>query len=136
VKYLLDTCVLGDCARSEGNTLARLKATPLELIAASSITVMEVEFGLALDASRARKLAPVIHALLDAIAVVPYDADDARASAALRAALQKKGRPIGAYGVLIAGCAMARGLVLVSSNAREFGRVGGLKLENWRERQA
>ena len=136
MKYLLDTCVLSDCARGEGNTLARLKATPLELIAASSITVMEVEFGLALDASRARKLAPVIHALLDAIAVVPYDADDARASAALRAAMHKKGRPIGAYDVLIAGCAMARGLVLISSNACEFGRVGGLKLENLRERQA
>ena len=96
---------------------------------------MEVEFGLALNASRARKLAPVMHALLDAIAVVHYDTDDARASAMLRAALHKKGRPIGAYDVLIAGCAMARDLVLVSSNEREFGRVYGLRLENWRERQ-
>jgi tRNA(fMet)-specific endonuclease VapC len=136
VKYLLDTCVLSDYARGEVNTLARLKATPPELIAASSITVMEIEFGLALNASRARKLAPVMHALLDAIAVLHYDTDDARASATLRAALRKKGVPIGAYDVLIAGSAMARGLVLVSSNEREFGRVAGLKLENWRERQA
>ncbi|MBI4191124.1 MAG: type II toxin-antitoxin system VapC family toxin, partial [Betaproteobacteria bacterium] len=54
------------------------------------------------------------------------------ATAALRAALQKKGRPIGAYDVLIAGCALARGLVLVTSNEREFRRVGGLRIENWR----
>lgn len=135
MKYLLDTCVLSDYARGDVNTLARLKATPPELVAASSITVMEIEFGLALNIARARKLAPVMHALLDSITVLHYDADDARASATLRATLSKKGRPIGAYDVQIAGCALARGLVLVSSNEREFGRVAGLKLENWRNHQ-
>lgn len=132
MKYLLDTCVLSDYARGDGNTHAHLKATPPQLVAVSSITVMEIEFGLALNAARARRLAPVMHALLDAITVLHYEGDDARASATLRAALSKKGRPIGAYDVLIAGCALARGLVLVSSNEREFGRVAGLKLENWR----
>ena len=112
----------------------RLKATPPELIAASSITVMEIEFGFALNVARARKLAPVMHALLDAITVLHYDTDDARASATLRASLSRKGRPIGAYDVLIAGCALARSLVLVSSNEREFRRVAGLPLDNWRER--
>lgn len=99
----------------------------------SSITAMEVEFGLALNAQRARRLAPVMRALLGAIAVLPYEVEDARATAALRAALQKKGRPIGAYDALIAGCALARGLVLITSNEREFGRVSGLTIENWRK---
>ena len=133
MRYLLDTCVLSDFARGDANTLERVKVAPPEHIAVSSITAMEVEFGLALDAARARRLAPVMHALLGAMAVLPYDAEDARATATLRAALQKKGRPIGAYDALIAGCALARGLVLVTSNEREFGRVGGLKIENWRK---
>jgi tRNA(fMet)-specific endonuclease VapC len=133
LRYLLDTCVLSDFARGDTNTLDRVKATPPEHIAVSSITAMEVEFGLALDASRARRLAPVMHALLGAITVLPYDAEDARATGALRAALQKKGRPIGAYDALIAGCALARGLVIVTSNEREFSRVGGLRIENWRK---
>ena len=94
---------------------------------------MEIEFGLALDPARARGLTPVMHALLQAIAILPYGIEDARATATLRAALQKKGRPIGAYDALIAGCALARGLVLVTSNEREFGRVGGLRVENWRK---
>ena len=132
MKYLLDTCVLSDYARGDENTLVRLKATPPELVATTSITVMEVEFGLELNSVRARKLAPVMHALLDAIEVLHYDSEDARASARLRAALSKKGLPIGAYDVLIAGCALARGLILVSSNEGEFSRVPGLKLENWR----
>jgi predicted nucleic acid-binding protein len=33
----------------------------------------------------------------------------------------------------IAGCALARGLVLVTSNTGEFARVAGLVLEDWRE---
>jgi tRNA(fMet)-specific endonuclease VapC len=131
--YLLDTCVLSDFARGDAVTLDRVKTTPPEHVAVSSITAMEIEFGLALNAQRARRLAPVMHALLGAIAILPYELADARATAALRAVLQKKGRPIGAYDALIAGCALARGLVLVTSNEREFGRVSGLRIENWRK---
>jgi len=74
-----------------------------------------------------------MHALLGAVSIFPYGLEDARATAMLRASLQKKGRPIGTYDVLIAGCALARGLVLVTSNEREFSRVGGLRIENWRK---
>ena len=49
----------------------------------------------------------------------------------LRAALERVGQPIGAYDVLIAGQALRRGLTLVTSNAREFGRVKGLLWEDW-----
>lgn len=94
---------------------------------------MEIEFGLALNAQRARRLAPVMRGLFEAITIFPYEIQDVSATATLRAALQKKGRPIGAYDVLIAGSALARGLVLVTSNEREFSRVSGLKLENWRK---
>jgi tRNA(fMet)-specific endonuclease VapC len=133
LRYLLDTCVLSDFARGDTNTLHRIKLTSPEEIAVSSITAMEVEFGLVLNAQRARRLAPIMHALLQAVSILPYDVQDGRATASLRAALQKKGRPIGAYDALIAGCALARGLVLVTSNEREFSRVGGLRIENWRK---
>lgn len=95
---------------------------------------MEVEFGLKLNPTRARKLAPVMYALLQAIGIISYGFEDARATAALRAALREKGRPIGAYDALIAGCALAHGLILVTSNEREFRRVSGLQIENWRMR--
>lgn len=58
---------------------------------------MEIEFDLKLDPARGRKLAPVMHALLQAITILPYGIEDARATAMLRATLQKRGRPIGAY---------------------------------------
>jgi tRNA(fMet)-specific endonuclease VapC len=133
MKLLLDTCVLSDFARGDARTISRLTSSSPSALAVSSVTVMEIEFGLALDPIRARKLTPVMHALLGAVTIVPYNAADAHATATLRAALQKKGRPIGAYDVLIAGCALARGLILVTSNEREFGRVGGLQVQNWRK---
>lgn len=130
--WLLDTCVLSDFARGEAGTLRRLKAASPAEIAVSAITVMEVEYGLARAPVRAARVGPVMRALLGAISIVPFSAEDARAAAALRAALDGKGRPIGAYDLLIAGCALSRGMALVTSNTREFGRVSGLRVENWR----
>lgn len=134
MRYLLDTCVLSDFTRGEPNTLTHLKSTPTSQVAVSSVAAMEVEFGLALDRGRARRLGAIVQALLDTVAILPYDVEDARATAVLRAALQKRGRPIGAYDALIAGTALARGLVLVTSNESEFRRVAGLQVENWRKR--
>ena len=61
----------------------------------------------------------------------PFDDDDARAAGAVRAELEVTGKPIGAYDVLLAGQARRRGATLVTSNVREFGRVAGLKWEDW-----
>ena len=60
-----------------------------------------------------------------------FDEDDAREAGAVRAELERAGRPIGAYDVLIAGHARRRGARLVTSNVREFERVAGLKWEDW-----
>jgi tRNA(fMet)-specific endonuclease VapC len=92
---------------------------------------MELEFGLALDPARARRIRPAVEALLDSIAVDLTPAD-ARAAATVRAALERRGRPVGPYDILIAGVALARGLVLVTANTREFARIDGLTVETWR----
>jgi tRNA(fMet)-specific endonuclease VapC len=132
MKYLLDTCTVSDFVKGQTNVLARVKTTPPNLIAVSTLTRMEVGYGLALNAERARKLAPVLDAFFSAIATLPFDEADAQAAAAIRAALKTKGQPIGAYDVLIAGTALARGLVVVTSNVSEFKRVSGLQVEDWR----
>ncbi len=64
-----------------------------------------------------------MEAFLSSIAILPFEDADANAAGAIRAALQKQGQPIGAYDVLIAGCALARGLVVVTSNLGEFQRI-------------
>ena len=130
--YLLDTCTVSDFVKGQPNVLARVKAIPPSLIAVSALTRMEVDYGLALNNERARKLAPMLDAFFSTIATLPFDEADAKAAAAIRAALKTQGQPIGAYDVLIAGTALTRGLVVVTSNASEFKRVSGLQVEDWR----
>lgn len=68
--------------------------------------------------------------LLD-FAIAPFDEEAAHAGGAVRAALEKKGAPIGPLDTLIAGHALRLGATLVTDNTREFSRVPGLKLQNW-----
>ena len=132
MKYLLDTCTVSDFVKGQPNVLARIKATPPNLIVVSALTRMEVDHGLALNTERAKKLAPILDAFFSTIATLPFDEADAQAAAAIRATLKTQGQPIGAYDVLIAGTGVARGLVVVTSNVGEFKRVSGLHIEDWR----
>jgi tRNA(fMet)-specific endonuclease VapC len=131
-RYLLDTNVISDFVRGDEAVRARLHATAPSEIAVSTISVMEIDYGLALAPARAKKLRPALTALLDAVSVVHFTSEDARAAAAVRAAQRRLGRPVGPYDVLLAGTALARGQVLVTANEAEFSRISGLLVENWR----
>ncbi len=132
MRYLLDTCAVSDFAQGQPEVLARVKATAPDELAASVLTEMEVAYGLLLNPKLARRLKPVMDAFFGAIRVLPYDRKAAEATAIARAYLKRRGRPIGAYDVLIAGTALAHELVLVTSNVREFKQVEGLGIEDWR----
>ncbi|MFM2450897.1 MAG: hypothetical protein RIS44_3347 [Pseudomonadota bacterium] len=134
MKYLLDTCTVSDFVKGESGVLAAVKATRPQQIAISVVTQMEIEYGLLLNAARAKKLAPLLDAFLASIHILPFEEVDAKACASVRAALREQGQPIGPYDSQIAGTALARGLVVVTSNLGEFQRVGGLRVENWRDR--
>ncbi|HWT12245.1 MAG TPA: PIN domain-containing protein [Allosphingosinicella sp.] len=97
-------------------------------IALSAIVLHELYFG----AYGGRAGADDIDRLrtLD-MAVLDFGPEDARVAAEIRADLRRKAMPIGPYDLLIAGQALARGLVVVTANGREFERVEGLKVEDW-----
>ena len=65
------------------------------------------------------------------LGVLPYDSGAAAHTADIRANLERRGLPIGAYDLMIAGHARSRGLVVVTGNLREFNRVEGLRCEDW-----
>lgn len=132
MKYLLDTCTISDFVRGEPGVLEAVKRTAPDQIAISTVTRMEIEYGLLLNPQRAKRLAPLLDALLATITTLTFDGPDATAAAATRAALHRQGRPIGPYDCQIAGTGLARGLVVVTSNVGEFQRVSGLQVENWR----
>ena len=63
--------------------------------------------------------------------VIEFDKEDARQAGEVRAWLAAQGQAIGPYDVLIAGQAVARNVILVTRNTREFGRVPRLRIEDW-----
>ena len=132
--YLLDTNVLSDFARGEQTVMARLRQEAPRQLTVSVITEMEVEHGLARNPNLAPRVREAMRTLLNAISVLPFEREDARVTAQLRASLNSQGTPIGAYDLLLAACALRRGLKIVTRNAREFARIGGLGLEDWQNR--
>lgn len=95
----------------------------------SSVTAAELYFGAARTGSQ-RNL-DALRRLIATLEVASFDAVAAEVSGSLRAWLASQGTPIGPYDTLIAAHAHALGVTLVSNNTREFGRVPGLKVENW-----
>jgi predicted nucleic acid-binding protein len=55
------------------------------------------------------------------------DAAAAHHAADIRAILQRQGRTIGAYDILIAGHARSRALIVVTGDRGEFDRMAGLQ---------
>ena len=70
-------------------------------------------------------------ALITVAGVKPLPVEAARRYGELRAALERKGTPVGANDLWIAAHALAEGLTLVIHNEREFRRIPKLKVENW-----
>lgn len=130
--YLLDTCVVSDFVKGEQNTLKQIKSISPSEIFISSLTVMEVKYGLAINPQKAIKIQPLIESFLTSITVLPFNSQEAEKAADIRSILKIAGSPIGAYDVLIAATALSHHHIVVTSNVREFQRVPNLQIENWR----
>jgi tRNA(fMet)-specific endonuclease VapC len=63
--------------------------------------------------------------------VLAFDERAADHAADIRATLERTGRGIGGYDLLIAGHARSRGLIVVTGDLGEFRRVEGLRSEDW-----
>ena len=129
MRYLLDANVVIGLLNDARSKLTRRaqREKPAD-IAISAIVAQELFYG-AFKSQRAAQNAALIDSLQ--FEVLEFDKEDARQAGELRALLASRGTPIGPYDVLIAGQAKSRNLILVTNNTEEFGRVPGLRLEDW-----
>jgi tRNA(fMet)-specific endonuclease VapC len=129
MRFLLDTNVVVALLNDATSpTAKRLRQEAPADVAISSVVAHELYYG-AFKSARAQQNLGLVDALQ--FPVIEFDREDARQAGAIRALLAGKGKPIGPYDALIAGQALARNLILVTSNLREFERVPGLALEDW-----
>jgi tRNA(fMet)-specific endonuclease VapC len=131
MKFLLDTDTCIYALKRNAAVLQRLLAQKPEDIAVSVITEAELRTGAAKSTSPTKTLR-LIENFLRPLAVLEFTSSDAASYAQVRAKLERAGTPIGPLDTLIAAQAIARKLVLVSNNEREFRRVSALPVQNWK----
>ncbi len=134
MSYLLDTnaCIAlmnGDPPRVRRRLESALRSG--ETICVPSIVLFELWYGVHKSSRPAANTQRVELLLAGPISILPFEDSDARVAGNIRAELEKAGKPIGAYDLLIAGQALHHDSILVTANSSEFRRVQSLRWEDW-----
>jgi len=128
--YLLDTNTLIYFFKGMGNVSKNLFSYSPKDIFIPSIVIYELEVGIA-KSSNSKKRKEQLNLLLEQIQIIDFCEKEAKESAKIRATLEKLGTPIGPMDILIAGCANANNLTLVTNDTKEFERVDDLRIVDW-----
>lgn len=131
--YLLDTNALSDLIRDPGGEVAaRLALVGPDQVCTSVIVAAELRYGAAKRAST--RLSERVDTILRQVPVNPFGPPADQIYGSIRADMEAEGVAIGDHDLLIAAQALSLGCILVTDNEREFRRVPGLSVENWRRR--
>lgn len=115
--------------RHPANMIERFAGLDRNQLWLSAVVAAELRFNAAKLASP--RFSAAVEAWLAGFDVRPWPVEATHHYAAMRAALERAGQPVGAMDMLIAAHAMAEDSVIVTNNAREFHRVPGLAVEEW-----
>ena len=128
--YMLDTDTCSYILKAKPPSVGRrLRKHAVEVIAISAIVHAELLYGAVTHPSGGADLQRLITAFVSRLRIIPWSG--AMEHARLRATLERAGTPIGNMDLLIAAHALAENAILVTNNVRHFGRVEGLRTENW-----
>ena len=129
--FMLDT---DTCAfvlrRSSEVLLERIQEVPIERQTISIVTLAELLYGVQ-ESSRKKANRAGVDAFVRHVTVKDWSSDAAEQYAEIRSNLKKKGQMIGSNDLMIAAHARSLDAVVVTNNVKDFGRVKGLKVENW-----
>ena len=130
LRFMLDTNLCIRVLRDRPEGTAERFNLELNALCISTIVLTELLHG-AEKSQRPADDRQEVERFAARLEVLPFDESAAAHAGEIRAALEKRGAPIGGYDVLIAGHARSRGLVVVTGNLAEFSRIDGLRSEDW-----
>lgn len=140
MKYLLDTDHLSILQRQAGqdyiNLSTRMADYPLSDFAVSTVTFHEQMLGCHAYINRARNLDDIVKGyammarLVSDFKILPLVSFDAGAATTFDQ-LQSQRIQLAKMDARIASIAQFRGLILLTRNHRDFGKVRGLLIEDW-----
>lgn len=140
MKYLLDTDHLSVLQLQTGPAYTRLRTRmaphPRTDLALAIVSLQEQVLGCHAYLQRARTAREVVHGyalltqVLEHFTVAPVLAFDESAAMVFARLVAQRVR-VRTMDLRIAAIALARGLVVLTRNARDFGQVPGLQMEDW-----
>ncbi len=130
-KYLVDTdtCIYIIKKRPTW-VFDKFQSLSIGQVCISSVTLAELEYGVKKSQFQEKNQLALEEFILP-LSVVPFDKSAAYCYGEVRAALERKGLPIGPLDFMIAAHALSLNFILVTNNVREFKRVDNLVIENW-----
>lgn len=132
MRYLIDTniCIYVINKRPI-NIIRKFKEISIGDIGISSITLAELQYGVS-KSKNIEKNQQRLNEFLAPFEILAFDEMATQYYGELRVWLEKSGNVIGPLDMLIAAHALSADLVLITNNEKEFKRVKGLSVENWR----
>lgn len=101
-----------------------------ETLKISIITLMELYYGAYKSQQVSSNLAKV-KTIEQSFEIIPVKLEAVEVFARIKAELELNGNRLDDFDLMIASCAIAHNLTLISNNTKHFQRIEGLKLENW-----
>lgn len=134
MNYLLDTnaCIAlinGEPVRVRSRLNAALQAKAR--VNVSSVVLFELWYGVHKSVRQAMNRQRLELFLAGPLSVLPFEEADGEFAGRIRAELERMGKPLGAYDLLIAGQSLRHDSILVTANSSEFRRVKSLRWEDW-----
>ena len=129
--YMMDTNTCIFLMKNFTNVVLQFKEKRSKGISISSITASELYFGVH-NSKTPQDLAVLLANFLIGVPILDYSATAGDSYGKIRAELKRKNQLIGELDMLIAAHAKSLSLILVTNNTREFERVSGLSIEDWR----
>ena len=131
MRYMLDTNICIYVIKHKPVTVfQKLQNINPEDVCISSVTYAELVHGVE-KSTAVEKNRLALSMLLANMEILDFDVDAADCYGKIRAALEKKGTPIGTLDMMIAAHAQSLSYTVVTNNVKEFSRVSALKIENW-----
>lgn len=130
-QYLLDTNICIYYIKGLHNLKSKFKEVGPENCFISEITLAELKFGIAKSQAK-EKNQKALENFLSGIQILPiFPALDIYAVEKVR--LQKSGKIIDDFDLLIGATAVSFDLTMVTNNTSHFDRINDIKLEDWAE---
>jgi tRNA(fMet)-specific endonuclease VapC len=133
--YLIDTDILIYLIKGNHYIDRRIKETESISKAISVITFGELLFGAKQSVQKEKNIA-IVYRLSEVFPIIEINRSTIETFTEIKATLEKNGERIEDFDLLIAATALSMNYTLVTNNTKHYQRIDGIKLENWKDKNA